>query len=136
MCSHKNRLIEAILMSKHNIPFKYKIENHPNLSQICKYGIFSKGLKNEFETAVVNKPSVFEPLRVYCIACCFYLCLSLFRIASQIATIRHSRASLEVALYCVLYICMSILLCLYITKSYSIVLNRLKLFSRNFIHIT
>ena len=28
---------------------------------------FSKGLKNEFETAVVNEPSVFEPLKVYCI---------------------------------------------------------------------
>ena len=29
-------------------------------------GFFSKGLKNEFETAVVNEPSVFEPLKVYC----------------------------------------------------------------------
>ena len=29
---------------------------------------FSKGLKNEFETAVVNKPSVFEPLKFYCIS--------------------------------------------------------------------
>ena len=28
---------------------------------------FSKGLKNEFETAVVNKPPVFEPLKFYCI---------------------------------------------------------------------
>ena len=28
---------------------------------------FSKGPKNEFETAVVNEPSVFEPLKVYCI---------------------------------------------------------------------
>ena len=28
---------------------------------------FSKGLKNEFETAVVNEPSVFEPLKFYCI---------------------------------------------------------------------
>ena len=27
---------------------------------------FSKGLKNEFETAMVNEPSVFEPLKVYC----------------------------------------------------------------------
>ena len=32
-----------------------KTENHPILSQICIYGIFSKGPKNEFETAVVNK---------------------------------------------------------------------------------
>ena len=27
---------------------------------------FSKGLKNEFEIAVVNEPSVFEPLKFYC----------------------------------------------------------------------
>ena len=35
-------------------------------------GFFSKGLKNEFETAVVNEPSVFEPLKFYCIQ--FYNC--------------------------------------------------------------
>ena len=28
-------------------------------------GFFSMGLKNEFEKAVVNEPSVFEPLKVY-----------------------------------------------------------------------
>ena len=27
----------------------------------------SKGLNNEFEAAVVNEPSVFEPLKFYCI---------------------------------------------------------------------
>ena len=27
---------------------------------------FSKGLKNDLETAVVNEPSVYEPLKVYC----------------------------------------------------------------------
>ena len=27
---------------------------------------FSWGLKNEFKTAVVNEPSVFEPLKFYC----------------------------------------------------------------------
>ena len=42
-------------------------QKHPKLSQICSYGIFSNGLKNEFETAVVNEPSVFEPLKFYCI---------------------------------------------------------------------
>ena len=31
---------------------RYEKENHSKLSQICSYGIFSKGLKNEFETAV------------------------------------------------------------------------------------
>ena len=30
-------------------------------------GFFSKGLKNEFETAMVNEPSMFEPLKFYCI---------------------------------------------------------------------
>ena len=36
----------------------------------------SRGLNNEFETAVVNEPSVFEPLKVYCISLskkCTYL---------------------------------------------------------------
>ena len=28
-------------------------------------GFMSKGLKNEFETSVVNQPSVFEPLKFY-----------------------------------------------------------------------
>ena len=45
----------------------YKKENHPKSSQICNYGIRSKGPKNEFEAAVVNEPSVFEPLKFYCI---------------------------------------------------------------------
>ena len=55
-------------MSTQNIPFSIKKkENHPKLSQICSYGIFSKGLKNEFETAVVNEPAVFQPLKFYCI---------------------------------------------------------------------
>ena len=30
---------------------------------------FSRGLKYEFEIAVVNEPSVLEPLEVYCIKC-------------------------------------------------------------------
>ena len=46
--------------------FNIKKENRPKLSQICSYGIFSWGLKHEFETAMVNKPSVFEPLKFYC----------------------------------------------------------------------
>ena len=29
--------------------------------------MFSKGLKNEFETAMVNESPVFEPLKFYCI---------------------------------------------------------------------
>ena len=46
--------------------FQYINEKHPKLSKICSYGIFSKRLKNEFERAMVNKPSVFEPLKFYC----------------------------------------------------------------------
>ena len=54
-------------MSTHNIPFlNIKNENHPKLCQICMCGICSKGPKNEFEIAVVNKPSVFEPLKFCC----------------------------------------------------------------------
>ena len=54
-------------MITYNIPFSiYKKENHTKFSQIFGQGIFTKGLKNEFETAVVNEPSVFEPLKFYC----------------------------------------------------------------------
>ena len=54
-------------MSKKQYTFsQYEKENHPKLSQICSYGICSKGHKNEFETAVVNEPSVFEPSKFYC----------------------------------------------------------------------
>ena len=42
---------------------QHEKENHPKLSQICSYGICSQAPKNEFETAVVKKPSVFEPLK-------------------------------------------------------------------------
>ena len=40
------------------------ILNHPKSAAM---GFFSKGLKNEFDTAVVNEPSVFEPLKFCCI---------------------------------------------------------------------
>ena len=46
---------------------RYEKENHPKLFQIYNYGICSNGPKNEFEPAVVNEPSVFEPLKFYCI---------------------------------------------------------------------
>ena len=51
-------------MSTHNIPFSIHKENHPKLFQISSYGIFSKGLKKEFERAVVIEPSVLEPLKM------------------------------------------------------------------------
>ena len=54
-------------MSTHKMPFlNTKKENHPKLSQICNYGISSKGPKNVFEPAVVNEQLVFEPLKFYC----------------------------------------------------------------------
>ena len=45
----------------------YKKGNQPKLNQICNYGICSKGPKNEFQIAMINEPSVFEPLKFYCI---------------------------------------------------------------------
>ena len=44
-------------------------ENHPKLIYISSYGIFSEGLENVYETAVVHVPSVFEPLKFYFILC-------------------------------------------------------------------
>ena len=53
-------------MSAHKIPFlnikKKIILKYP---QKNNYGICSKGLKKEFETAVINEPSAFEPLKFY-----------------------------------------------------------------------
>ena len=45
-------------MSTQMYHFQYKKENHPKLSQICSYGIFAKGLKNEFVTATATAISV------------------------------------------------------------------------------
>ena len=54
-------------MIKSNIPFSiYKRKPHliiPNLQPRD----FSWGPKNDFETAAVKEPSVFEPLKFYCI---------------------------------------------------------------------
>ena len=59
--------------TQYTIP-QYKKENHPKLSQICNYGLCSKGPKNEFEPAVVNEPSVFEPLE-FDRLCIFDMCV-------------------------------------------------------------
>ena len=40
---------------------------------------FSSGLKNEFETAMVNKPSVFEPQKFYCMLILFHFLFSFTR---------------------------------------------------------
>ena len=47
--------------------FNRNTKNHPKLFHVYSYEIFSKGLKNKFETVVVNESSVFEPLKIYCI---------------------------------------------------------------------
>ena len=59
-------------MSTHNIHFQDKIID-PILSQlyynISSYGKMEKsylGLKNEFEIAVINEPSVFQPSKFQC----------------------------------------------------------------------
>ena len=55
-------------MSTHNVPFlNTKKKNNLNYPKSAAIGFFSKGLKNEFETTVVNQPSVLEPLKFYCI---------------------------------------------------------------------
>ena len=43
------------------------MRNYSNTIMSAAMGFFCSGLKNEFELAVVNKPSVFEPLKFYCI---------------------------------------------------------------------
>ena len=58
-------------MSTQNIPYQYKKrksqKNYPKYNNVCSYGIFCEGLKNEFEIDVVNEPSAFEPPKFYCI---------------------------------------------------------------------
>ena len=66
--------------------FQYKKENVPKLSQICNYGICSKGLKNEFEAAVVNEPTVFEPLKFYCILIIFDIIIIIVVVDTVILT--------------------------------------------------
>ena len=51
--------------------FNIKKKITVNYSKSAVMGFFSKGLKNEFETAVVNESSVFEPLKFCCIL--FYI---------------------------------------------------------------
>ena len=46
--------------------FNMNKKNTLNYPKSAALGFVSKGLKNEFETAVVNEPTVFEPLKFYC----------------------------------------------------------------------
>ena len=52
-------------MSTHNIPLSINKKITQNYPKPAAVGFFSRGLKNNFEIAVVNEPSVFEPLDVY-----------------------------------------------------------------------
>ena len=55
-------------MRTHNIPFSIYNRKSPQINpDLQLWDFFSKGLKNEFETARVNEPSGFEPLKFYCI---------------------------------------------------------------------
>ena len=56
------------------------ILNYPTSSPM---GFFSKELKNEFETAMVNEPSVFEPLRFYCNQNFLYILSNLWGLPSE-----------------------------------------------------
>ena len=46
--------------------FSIKKKTSLHYPKYAATGFFSKGIKNKFETAVVNEPSVFEPLKFYC----------------------------------------------------------------------
>ena len=62
-------LDEAILMSTHNIQFHDKILKYPYIFVFTSYRKNFVGTKNEFKSAVVKKPSVFELLRFNCTRC-------------------------------------------------------------------
>ena len=52
-----------------------------NYPKSAAMGFCSKELENEFETAVANEPSVFEPLKFYCIlGLSQHCCLQRFQI--------------------------------------------------------
>ena len=52
---------QTIINIKKKITLKYLQYNN-----VYSYGSFCLGLENEFEIGVVNEPSVFEPLKIYC----------------------------------------------------------------------
>ena len=53
--------------------FNIKKKISQNYLKSAAMRIFTKILKNEFETAVVNEPSVFEPQKVCCIEECIHI---------------------------------------------------------------
>ena len=63
MCSPNSNSNEYMQYTIFNIKKKLTL----NYSKSAAMGFCSKKFKNEFETAVVNEPSVFEPRTFYCI---------------------------------------------------------------------
>ena len=61
MCVHRGDSNEYTQYTIFNIKKKIA-RNYPKSEAMG----FFKGLKNEFETAMVNEPSLFEPLKFYC----------------------------------------------------------------------
>ena len=55
-------------MSTLNIQFQDKIRKFPEIFIFLSYRKNFLGLKNEFELAIVNEPSVFEPSRFDCMS--------------------------------------------------------------------
>ena len=54
-------------MSTHTIyHFQYKKKITLNYPKSAAIGFFLRDPKNEFKTALINEPSVFELLKVYC----------------------------------------------------------------------
>ena len=74
--------------------FQYKkkiTQNYPKTSAIGFVVVvfFATGLKNKFEIAVVNAPSVFEPLKFYCILVFFFFCFFFFASLSSVCCFSH-----------------------------------------------
>ena len=90
-------------MSTHNITISQcKKENRPKSSQICNYGICSKVSKHMFETAVVNEPSVYEPLKFYCNMYCYIFQQDKEKELEEIQAVLegHSREKLQLLCDC------------------------------------
>ena len=67
---HRGDSNEYTQYTSFNIKKKITL-NYPKSAVL---GFCSKELKKELETAVVNKPSVFEPLKSYCICSAWINC--------------------------------------------------------------
>ena len=64
--------------------FNIKKEKSPYSFTNLQLWDFSKELKNEFEIAVVNEPSVFEPRRAYCIKFVFSIMIGFRKFSKDI----------------------------------------------------